>query len=414
MQDGKAIFEYKLEQKDSNRYRYRVDVDTPAYSEPKMFFSKKDASKIVISDFKVLNPLIKQGEPIKFEAKVVDGVGNPAHYLRISASAEIPHQSCSPERAGWIGASIDVSPLYSTQPDYWSKGIVKGEIPISNTAMPGKYDFQIYAGGEVQGYQIDGQVSQIEIEQYSGPRDPPYSVFAPFDFAFKPGFMTEQEINFTGQTTYNGCGPPIPNVPIKVEIKKYDPKTSQWLETVATQNLVSDENGYYHVYFEPIGVQAGYFSLLFTSEYPGVEQTFGIETPHNIKNFTIPAEGKNFDVMVDGWYSIPLKAEFNQQEKKLAVDVDTSDSFKRIALTVPHELLDGEFVIFVNGVERTDIGYAKVTGYTTFGFESNTDMTRIDIIGTSAIPEFGPISGLVLVVSLISVVTFGTRLRRNL
>ncbi len=68
----------------------------------------------------------------------MDGVGNPAHYLRISASAEIPHQSCSPEIAGWIGASIDVSPLYSTQPDYWSKGIVKGEIPIRDTAEPMK------------------------------------------------------------------------------------------------------------------------------------------------------------------------------------------------------------------------------------------------------------------------------------
>jgi hypothetical protein len=90
------------------------------------------------------------------------------------------------------------------------------------------------------------------------------------------------------------------------------------------------------------------------------------------------------------------------------------DSFKRITLTVPHELLDGEFVIFVNSVERTDIGYAKVTGYTTFGFESNTDMTRINIIGTSEIPEFGSISGLVFVVSLISAVTFGTMLRRNM
>lgn len=411
--DGKAVFEYKLPENDSDRYRYLIVADTPGEDKTKMFFTKKDASRIIISDLKVLNPVLKQGEPIRFEAKVVDGVGKPAHYLRILATGDIPHQLCSIETAGSAGAYLDVSPLYSLQPDYWSSGIIRGEIPIMNTAKPGSFDLVLSANGDMEGYQSEQKSFQITIEQYDGPRDPPYSVFAPVDFTFKPGFMTEQEINFTGQTAYNGCGPPIPNVPIKAEIKKYDPRTSQWLETVATQNLVSDENGYYEVYFEPIGRQAGYFSVLFTSEYQGVEHTFGIGTPHNIKNFTISAEGKNFDVIVDSWYSIPLSVEFNQQEKKLAVDVDTSDSFKRIALTVPHELLDGEFVIFVNGVERTDIWYTKVTGYTTFGFESNTDKTHIEIIGTSAIPEFGMITALVLTISILLIVTFSRFSRLN-
>jgi hypothetical protein len=412
--NGKAVFEYKLPEKDSDRYRYLAVADTPGEDKSKMFFTKKDASKIIISDLKVLNPVLKQGEPIRFEARVVDGVGKPAHYLRILATGDIPHQLCSIETSGSAGAYLDVSPLYSSQPDYWSSGIIRGKIPIMNTAKPGTYDLALYANGDMEGYQSEQKQFQITIEQYDGPRDPPYSVFVPFDFKFKPGFMTEQAINFTGRTAYNGCGPPIPNVPIKAEIKKYDPKTSQWLETIATQNVVSDENGYYDIYFEPIGRQAGYFSVLFTSEYPSVEQTFGIETPYNIKNFTISAEGKNFDIMVDAWYSIPLKAEFNQQEKKLAVDVDTSDSFKRIALTVPHELLDGDFVIFVNGVERTDVVYSKVTGYTTFGFESSTDKTRIEIIGTSAIPEFGPLSSLILAVSLISAISvFERRFSKN-
>lgn len=406
LQEGKAVFEYKLPQKDSDRYRYLVVVDTPGEDKSKMFFTKKDANKIIISDLKVLNPVLKQGEPIRFEAKVVDGVGKPAHYLRILATGDIPHQLCSIETVGSAGAYLDVSPLYSLQPDYWSAGIIKGQIPIMNTAKPGSYDLVLSANGEMEGYQSEQKSFQITIEQYDGPRDPPYSVFVPFDFKFKSGFMTEQAINFTGQTAYNGCGPPIPNVPIKIEIKKYDPKTSEWLETIATQNVVSDENGYYQVYLEPIGRQAGYFSVLFTSDYPGVEQTFGLETPHNIKNFTISAEGKNFDVMIDAWYSIPLNVEFNQQEKKLAVDVDTSDSFKRIALTVPHELLDGEFVIFVNGVERTDIGYSKIKGYTTFGFEGDSDKTRIEIIGTSAIPEFGTIAVLILIASILPIILF--------
>ncbi|MGI0009545.1 MAG: hypothetical protein ACRD92_08000 [Nitrosopumilaceae archaeon] len=399
LQDGKVLFEYKLPQKDSDRYRYQVFVDTPAEDKSKIFFTKKDASKIVISDLKVLNPVLKQGEPIRFESKVVDGVGNPAHYLRILVTGDIPHQLCSTEIAGSAGAYLDVSPLYSLQPDYWSAGIIKGQILIMNTAKPGLYNLTLYASGDIEGYQNEQKSFPITIEQYDGHRDSPYSVFTPFNFKFQPGFMTEQTFNFTGQTAYNGCGPPLPNVPIKVEIKKYDLKSSKWLETVATQNVVSDENGYYHVYFDPIGLQAGYFSILFTTDYPGVNNTFGIETPYNTKNFTINAEGKEFVIETDTWYSIPLNVEFSQKDKKLTFDVDTSDSLKRITLSVPHELLDGEFVIFVNGVERTDIGYNKIQGYTIFGLESNTDKTHIEIIGTSAIPEF-PVAGMILIASI--------------
>ncbi len=409
-QDGKAVFEYKLPQKDSDRYRYLVFVDTPAEDKTRMFFSKKDASKLVVSEVKVLNPVLKQGEPIRFEAKVVDGVGNPTHYARILATGDIPHESCSSEISGFAGAYLDVSPLYSSQPDYWSAGIVKGEIPIMDTAMPGKYGLQIFANGEIDGYVVDGESFQIEIIPTDKPRAPAYGVFAPFRYQFAPGFPLDQPINVTARTTYNGCGPALPNIPIKAELKRYDMQKSQWIDTLATKETTSDKDGFFNVFFEPVGARPGSYTVLLTGQYEGKDHTIGIEFPHNIKNFTISEEGKEFTVTVDGWYFIPLDATFDKENKKLTLELDTSDSFRRVDFRVPHELLDGEFrTVLVNGQER-DASAQKYEGYTWFApWPGEDDHTTIEVIGTSAIPEF-PLTILILLLTFIPIL-FLTRNR---
>lgn len=409
LQDGKVEFEYKSPQS-SDRYRYLVTLESPLGTDSKMFFTKKDASKIIISDVKLLTPKVSQGDQLKLEARIVDGASNPLHYLRVSADSQVPQQSC-PQKLAGVGASL--SPLESIQPDYWSKGIISMTIPVINTATPGTYDLVLSAGGDIEGFSYSRTTVKYEILE-SSPKDPPYTIFAPFNFEFKPGFMTEQVIDFTSQTTYNGCGAPIPHVPIKAELKKYDIQSSQYIETIATENLVSDDNGYYHAHFEPIGVQAGYFSFILTADYPGITHGQGIESPHNTKNFTITEEGKEFVVETDTWYSIPLNVDFSKQEKKLTLDVDTSDTYRRISLKVPTSLLDGDFVIFENGVQRTDIEVSKrIKGYSAFDFKANAGKTKIEIVGTSAVPEFGSVAALILAASLISVIgIYGMRFRK--
>ncbi|HSD04373.1 MAG TPA: hypothetical protein VLB45_01295, partial [Nitrosopumilaceae archaeon] len=385
LEDGKAMFEYKTPQS-PDRYRYLLTLESPAGVQSKLFFTKKDASKFVISDIKVLNPVLKQGEPVKFEAKVVDGVGNPAHYARILVTGDIPHETCSTEISGYAGAYLDLSPLYSLQPDYWSSGVVKGDVPITNTVMPGKYDLQVSVGGDIDGYVSSFEYFQIEIIPTDLPEDPPYTVFVPFQYDFGPGFMTEKPINITAKTAYNGCGSIIPNVPIKAEIKRYDLQNAQWMETLQTKEITSDENGVYHVSFEPIGLRAGYYNVLLTSTYQGVEQTIGVGTPNNIKNFTISEEGKDFTVTVDGWYFVPLDVTFDKENKKLTLELDTFDPFRRVDFKIPHELLDGEFrTVLVNGKER-DASAQKYEGYTWFSpWPGEDDHTVIEVIGTSAI-----------------------------
>jgi hypothetical protein len=406
IEDGKAIFEYKTPQS-SDKYRYLLTMESPTGVQSKMFFTKKDASKIILSDVRLLTPKVKQGEAIQLEARIVDGVGNPIHYLRVSTNSQVPQQNCDDQLSG-VGR--DLSPLFSIQPKYWSAGIINGTIPVINTAKPGTYDLDIYASGDIDGFSSAQATIQFEITE-GVHKDPPYTVFAPIKYDFGPGFMTEKAINFTAKTAYNGCGPLLPNVPIKAEIKRYNLQKGQWMETLATKQVVSDENGIYNVSFDPIGLRAGYYSVLLTSNYQGVEQTVGFQTPNNIKNFTISEEGKEFIVTVDGWYFIPLDIVFDKENKKLSLDLDTSDPFRRVAFTVPNELLDGKFTVLVNGQER-DANAQKYEGYTSFSpWPGEDNHTTIEIIGTSAVPEF-PVTGIILVASMVTILMI-TRTKWN-
>src|SRR5581483_10805845 len=93
---GRADFEFKTPAQDTDRYRYMVTAMGPTNADPIMFFTKKDASKVVMSDARILTPAVLQGENLRFETKVVDGIGNPFHYALINAdSRELPQvQDC--------------------------------------------------------------------------------------------------------------------------------------------------------------------------------------------------------------------------------------------------------------------------------------------------------------------------------
>lgn len=396
-------------------YRYMVILDTPYGGDRQFFFSKEGASKIILSDLQIKNPIVMQAEELEFSAKVVDGTGNPIPHVRILVVGDVPYQSCPAEISGSANIHSDVSPSISYQPDYQLSGMIKGKAKINDMAMPGKYQLKIFANGDAPGYTLAEQDFEIEILETDKPRLAPYGLFPPIPYDFGSNFMTEQPINITARTTYNGCGPALPNLPVKAEIKKYDTKAGKWLETIATKETKSDENGYFNIYFDPIGKKAGQYSVLFTASYLGKESTVGIMgDQHNVKDYTIHAEGNDFTVKVDGWYSIPLDLEFDQEEKKITLDADTSDTYKRLVITIPSALLDGDFVILENGVQRTDIEHQKHNNGTTFDFRANLDTTKIEIIGTSAVPEFGTFSGLVLTVLLISTIVLGTKFRKNL
>ncbi|MDE1766777.1 MAG: hypothetical protein KGI27_10980 [Thaumarchaeota archaeon] len=400
-ENGKAEFEFKAPQS-PDRYIYLVTAQSQHITKSKLFFTKKDASKIVISDVKVLTPKVMQGEQLKLEVKVLDGLGNKIHGLRVIGLGEIPEISCADK----IPIYPDLSPTNSNQPMYWTDGTVNGTILIMPYAKPGSYDLTLRAGSEIDGYQTSNATIHYEVTENPDKPTPFSVIHAPLGVDYdKNKFFAGQPIRVHSFTAYDDCGDIIPNVPITAEMKRYDFQKSTYIQTLQTKNVTSDKNGTFSVTFDPVGLRAGDYTVLVTSHYPGVNETFGIADHHNKKNFTISELGKNFTVSVDGWDFIPLNAAFDRQDKKLTLDLDSSDSFRRVDFTVPNELLDGKFTVLVNGQER-DGDIQKHQGYTSFSpWPGQENHTAIEVIGTTAIPEF-PFAVPVLLISVVSVIVF--------
>ncbi|MDE2590052.1 MAG: hypothetical protein KGL95_10360, partial [Patescibacteria group bacterium] len=149
-----------------------------------------------------------------------------------------------------------------------------------------------------------------------------------------------------------------------------------------------DKNGTFTFSFSPVGLRAGYYEAVVYADYEGVKDNRGSPDMENVKNFTISELGKQFNVTVNGWYFIPLNVTFDRENKKLTLDLDSSDSFRHVDFTIPNELLDGNFTVFVNGQER-DGSIQKHQGYTSFSpWPGQDNHTTIVIVGTTAIPEF--------------------------
>lgn len=73
--------------------------------------------------------------------------------------------------------------------------------------------------------------------------------------------------------------------------------------------------------------------------------------------------------------------------------------------------------MFVNGEQVDPAPISKSYEYSELWWrqeDNQTNKSVIEVFGTSAIPEFGPLSSLILTVSLISVIAIFTRFRKNL
>jgi hypothetical protein len=385
LSNGSASFEFRLPDRDSDRYRYLIQAEDPTGMKQTMFFTKKGGSNILISDVKLTTPTVMQGDELRFEAKIVDGLGNPFHTLRALGVADVPQVQDCDEPAGVYG---ELSPSMTGQDRYWPNGIISGAIPIMYTARPGVYNLTIEAFSDYTGYSPAAMPIQFEI--VNNPNKPkPFTLFKPFSVNFTKAYFTNQSITVSSYTAYNGCGEVIPHVPVTARIVEYDILSSERLKSYQKQEVLSDDNGRFSFQFQPLGVRPGYFSIHFTTTYDGVQSPpEGTEMPHNTKEYVVQAEGKEFAVFVDSWYSIPEELRFNKEEMKLELDVDTSDTYKRIGIQIPNELLNGDFQVLVNGEEQDDV-YRHLENFTLFDIRSNHDKTQIQLIGTNVVPEFG-------------------------
>jgi len=105
------------------------------------------------------------------------------------------------------------------------------------------------------------------------------------------------------------------------------------------------------------------------------------------KNFTIETDGYNFDVEITSNFDV-TDLEFNKDDKRLTFFFKSSIQNNLAEIQIPKNLINGNFTILLNDRELFPIvkGNEKIS-FITVEFDG-TGLNRLDIIGTTYLPEF--------------------------
>jgi hypothetical protein len=459
---GDVEFNYTIP-KDSPTYRYVVLV-TPGQMggfDTAFFFSKKDASRVVISDVKILNPQVKQNDNLSFEMKVTDGLGNPLPNVRVGASAT--YMGCE----GLIEQLNDIIFSGKSQYEkeqYFSQGIFWGWVPIG-LGKSGTYELNVAASADYPGFTrsevksikfeiLSEAAKQDRLELYTDIADYPLSEYTGYRNFTDIRITSGDALYVTGQLKLSQCAPSSQqNIPVKVELlevqmnmdeaqKRFGTNAIRYgsdvscykfpsvcsartIETRQLETTVFRSDSTFIAVPQDMLKQAtlkpGEYMVTISTEFQGsnYQNSVGIRV-HNTKDYIIKAEGKEFGVVVDAWYSKPGELEFNKDSKKISIDVDTSVEPKMVDIFIPHELLDGSLSVIVNDekvLEEEALTFSREVNLTKDATWSHitlfpqTDNTKVEIIGTMVVPEF-PV-GIVILGMSVGGIIIATRFIRG-
>ena len=130
------------------------------------------------------------------------------------------------------------------------------------------------------------------------------------------------------------------------------------------------------------------------------------------QNFIIETGGYDFSVDVTSSFNVN-NVEFSSDEKRLTLFFSSEITNNLAEIQIPTNLINGNFTFFLNDNEI----FPKVLtnekiSLITLEFEGD-GTHRLDIIGTTYLPEFSDIAPIVLTISLIGII-FAVKLNRKL
>lgn len=80
-----------------------------------------------------------------------------------------------------------------------------------------------------------------------------------------------------------------------------------------------------------------------------------------------------------------------------------------LKIRLPVDLIDGPFVIIVDGKKITEFEYFKDNDLNTLSISMPVDSKLLTIIGTSIVPEFGSLSIIILAIATMSIILMGQK-----
>jgi len=146
------------------------------------------------------------------------------------------------------------------------------------------------------------------------------------------------------------------------------------------------------------------FVIIFTSLlFP--QSAFGqfFDTPGLVNRIPIETGGYFFEIRTVSSFDIP-DYQFSSEEKRLSLIITTNVSNNLLEIEIPKNLINGNFTFYLNGQEiSADVKTNEKISFIKIEFPGK-GLHKLDIIGTTYLPEFSEIAQLVLATSLIGIV----------
>jgi hypothetical protein len=146
------------------------------------------------------------------------------------------------------------------------------------------------------------------------------------------------------------------------------------------------------------------FAIIFTSLLfipPAFSQYF--DTPGFVNRLPVETGGYIFEVQTVTNFGIP-DYQFSSEEKRLSFIISSSVSNNLAEIQIPKNLINGNFTFYLNDQEIfADVKTNEKISFITIEFPGK-GLHKLDIIGTTYLPEFSEIAQLVLATSLIGIV----------
>jgi len=157
-----------------------------------------------------------------------------------------------------------------------------------------------------------------------------------------------------------------------------------------------------------------YFCLV----HPWMEGAIIVTSGYSI----LPNVGKHvgdasifFDIEYD-FNRLLSTATINEEQKSITFEIigDAKTNNHELELRLPSELIDGPFVIWVDGKTISDFENVKEEDLNVLFVSLHSDSKLLTIVGTSIVPEFGPMVFAILGISVVSMIVLNQRFKSRI
>ena len=401
-----GITEIKFKPSDQNKYRFLISVINPQLGnnvdDQVIVFTKPGASKISIVDYSESLD-VSAGTSVPLRAKVVDGLGKEVNAIHLFAS--ITRISC--EGYG------DAQTVELTRSD----GVFSGNIEISNDIPTGTKDLSIFPVSP-RGYQYESVTIKMRVT--NNETIPVTILFhnmrelnsSPFGGQSVRTYVPSDNIIVKGQTLNDACLP-LGGVEVTGDL-------AGSASPIIRDHAISDENGNFTIHFQTYPqMKFDSYTITLKATHNGTELKW-YDTDvrlENIQRFTFYADGKNStaDVKADPGTHITSLSLDKDSKKLVFVGTNDPSNQGQFTILIPSELLSGDILVQssegatvlvsgnntwadtygpvfdeVNDPRHTyGLNVGKNPGFTNvFYYTLTPGEKKLEIIGTTAIPEF--------------------------